>query len=78
MSLVLEEVTTLKTVQFHQLPIITEDYPLWELLHTFQVGSMKACFYAKCSSADEGNSLQGRPFTVRISCTTSGFPRIAY
>ncbi|KAG0126915.1 hypothetical protein HOY82DRAFT_593587 [Tuber indicum] len=32
------EVTTLRSVPIHALPIVPEDYPLWDLLHLFQEG----------------------------------------
>jgi len=32
-----KEVTTLRSVPIHALPIVAEDYPLWDLLHLFQV-----------------------------------------
>ncbi|PUU77005.1 hypothetical protein B9Z19DRAFT_203473 [Tuber borchii] len=32
-----KEVTTLRSVPIHALPIVGEDFPLWDLLHLFQV-----------------------------------------
>ncbi|RPA99177.1 hypothetical protein L873DRAFT_1843730 [Choiromyces venosus 120613-1] len=33
-----KEVTTLRSFPIHELPIVDEDYPLWDLLHLFQKG----------------------------------------
>lgn len=35
--MIIDEITTLKQLPLHKLPVISEDYPLWDLLRLFQV-----------------------------------------
>lgn len=39
---IIDEITTLKQLPLHKLPVISEDYPLWDLLRLFQVCSFLA------------------------------------
>lgn len=71
--MIIDEITTLKQLPLHRLPVISEDYPLWDLLRLFQVRSFLFAILQRTNLQANFNcdpSL-GRRFSVRLFFSTS-------